>query len=76
MFEMLYRDKRIGKSIYRIVKQANSYRIMELFAAPGAVSEKLSKEQWDRVDDALRELERIDREQYYTDPFFSSGFRF
>lgn len=66
---MLHRQKIIGKSIYRIVSEDGVYRIMELYPYRQHFITK-TYGNWDRVDDAIRELESIDRERQYTDEFF------
>lgn len=72
---MLHRDKIIGKSLYRIVKHTGEgFRIMEIFNDGRTLAKAYSKRQWQRVDDALLELQHIDRERYYTDPFKTGGF--
>lgn len=72
---MLHRDKKIGKSLYRIVKHdGEGYRVMEIYNDGKTFAKAYSNEQWDRVDDALQQLTLIDKERFYTDPFNSAKF--
>ena len=65
---MLHRDKRIGKSLYRVVKEIYGYRILEIYNDSKEICTRKSMEKYDTVDEALRQLDIIDRERYYTDP--------
>lgn len=65
---MLHRDKRIGKSLYRVVKEIYGYRILEIYNDSKEFCTRKSMEKYDTVDEALQQLNTINRERYYTDP--------
>ena len=72
---MLHRDKHIGKSLYRIVKNPGEpFRIMEIFNDGKTFSKAYSHETFELFDDAAAVLTTISRERYYTDPYLSGGF--
>lgn len=61
---MLHRDKRIGKSIYRITKELTGYKILEIYKGTQVAKSKYTH---GTIDDAIQELHSINRERYYTD---------
>ncbi len=67
---MLHRDKRIGHSLYRVVKHGDIFRIMEIFNDDKSFAKHYSKESWDTADDAIQQLASISRERFYSDPFY------
>ena len=64
---MLHRDKKIGNSLYRVVKHDNDFRIMEIYNDGAMFAKSYSKARWQHVEDALQELDAIRCERYYTD---------
>lgn len=65
---MQHRDKRIGKSLYRIVKGVNDcFRIMEIYNDSREFCTRYSQYFYD-INEAVAELDGINRERYYTDP--------
>lgn len=68
---MLHRDKRIGKSLYRVVSRPGGYAIKEIYNDYNGKSETfamgISKQIYPNVDDALTDLSKISVERYYTD---------
>ena len=65
---MLHRDKRIGKSLYRIVARHGGYAIREFYNDGGeSFAVGLSKQIYPTVDEALGELSKISTERYYND---------
>lgn len=64
---MLYRDKRIGKSLYRIEKGINRYRVIEIYNDSRELCIRYSS-YFDIIAEAIAELDGINRERYYTDP--------
>lgn len=65
---MLHRDKRIGKSLYRVVKEINGYKILEIYNDSKEFCTRKSMDTYYTSDEALQQLSSIDRERYYTDP--------
>lgn len=65
---MLHRDKRIGKSLYRITKELTGYKILEIYNDSKEFCTRKSMNTYDTTDEALQQLALIDRERYYTDP--------
>ena len=66
---MLHRDRRIGKSLYRIVKDGESFRIMEIYNDSKTLAKNYSPRYRD-FEEAAEHLKHINRERFFTDPFY------
>lgn len=64
---MLHRDKKIGNSLYRVVKHDDGFRIMEIYNKGASFAKAYSKARWQYVEDALQELSLISCERFFTD---------
>lgn len=66
---MMHRDKRIGKSLYRVVARQGGYTIREFYNDGGSTfAVGMCKTIYTTVDEALQELNTIHCERYFTDP--------
>lgn len=66
---MLHRDRRIGKSLYRIVKDGESFRIMEIYNDSRTLAKSYSPRYRD-FEEAAERLKHINRERFFTDPLY------
>lgn len=53
---MLHRDKRIGKSLYRITKELTGYKILEIYNDSKEFCTRKSMDTYDTTDEALQQL--------------------
>ena len=61
-----HRQKTIGKSLYKILPGGAAFKIIEIDRSTNQIVGSSSRG-WTRIDDALNELARINREHYYSD---------
>ena len=69
---MLHRDKKIGKSLYRIVKSGELFRIMEIYNDSKTFAKNYSK-YYNSFEEAYEQLKNIDRERFFTDTYYMGG---